>query len=411
MKTLVKYLIAFIFLVLIAACEKDDSGSGDPSKRTDGPESFASETTDISDAGTSDDGSGDDGTNQDGGDNIEPGSMTAGEWNDLENWNFWNDLIQNEEYFNYQNHWNFHPNQRYSIALTDNNGKAVIDATVELKTNQGESIWKTKSDNKGIAELWVGMFNDNKTPQYISVSYAGEEYTVNPIHSILQGINNFTVPINRTVPDKLDVVFVVDATGSMGDEIDYLKAELLSVMNRVKTQQNNLSVQLGAVFYRDEGDEYVTRSFPLSIQIDDIVASVSQQSASGGGDYPEAVHSALENAVLQQQWSNNAISRIVFLILDAPPHHEPAVITNLQQTIQKAASYGVKIIPVTASGINKETEFLMRYFAIATNGTYVFITDHSGIGGDHLEPTTGDYQVELLDDLLVRLITEYSTPQ
>ncbi len=407
MKTLVKYLIAFILLAFITGCDKDDEGSGDPSKRTSGPTSYSEASTSDGET-TGDAGTGDNGSGQ-GGNDFEPGSMTAGEWNDLENWNFWNDLMQNEEYYQYQNHWNFHPNQRYSLALTDNNGKAVIDATVELKTSQGETIWKTKSDNKGVAELWVSMFNDNKIPSYISVSYADKTYSVNPIHSVAQGINNFTVPVNRTVPDKLDVVFIVDATGSMGDEIDYLKAELLSVMNRVKTQQNNLSVQLGAIFYRDEGDEYVTRNFPLSIQIDDIVASVSQQSANGGGDYPEAVHSALESAVVQQQWSSNAISRIAFLILDAPPHHNPAVITSLRQVIQKAAAYGIKIIPVTASGINKETEFLMRYFAIATNGTYIFITDHSGIGGDHLEPTTGDYQVELLDDLLVRLITEYSS--
>ena len=71
------------------------------------------------------------------------------------------------------------------------------------------------------------------------------------------------------------------------------------------------------------------------------------------------------------------------------------------------AQKGIKLIPVVASGIDKETEFLMRYTAIATNGTYVFITNHSGIGNDHLEPTVGEYEVELLNKLLVRLINSY----
>lgn len=49
----------------------------------------------------------------------------------------------------------------------------------------------------------------------------------------------------------------------------------------------------------------------------------------------------------------------------------------------------------------------MRSFAILTNGTYVFITDDSGIGNDHLEPTIGEFKVEKLNDLMVRLVDEY----
>jgi hypothetical protein len=50
----------------------------------------------------------------------------------------------------------------------------------------------------------------------------------------------------------------------------------------------------------------------------------------------------------------------------------------------------------------------MRFFAIATNGTYVFVTDHSGVGNPHLEPSVGEYTVEKLNDLMVRLINEFS---
>ena len=74
--------------------------------------------------------------------------------------------------------------------------------------------------------------------------------------------------------------------------------------------------------------------------------------------------------------------------------------------IETASKKGIKIIPITASGIDKETEFLMRYMAIATNGTYVFITNDSGIGNDHLVASVGDYQVEYLNKLMERLINE-----
>ena len=59
---------------------------------------------------------------------------------------------------------------------------------------------------------------------------------------------------------------------------------------------------------------------------------------------------------------------------------------------------------MAASGIDKETAFLLRNLGIATGGTYTFLTDHSGIGNPHAEPTVGEYQVERLNDLLVRLI-------
>ena len=139
------------------------------------------------------------------------------------------------------------------------------------------------------------------------------------------------------------------------------------------------------------------------------VQYIQEQSAAGGGDYPEAVHSALEEAILNQPWSPQAVARICFLVLDASPHQTPEINASLQNSIRQAARKGIRIVPVSASGIRKDTEFLMKFFGLATNGTYVFLTDHSGIGGKHLEPTSDEYKVEPFNDLLVRLITEYTT--
>lgn len=166
---------------------------------------------------------------------------------------------------------------------------------------------------------------------------------------------------------------------------------------------------MGTAFYRDKGDEYIVKSSGLSTDIARTVEFIQKQSAGGGGDYPEAVHSALEEVVYGQKWSENAIARICFLVLDASPHKDPAVIASLQKSIQEAARLGIRIVPLAASGIQKDTEFLMKFFGLATNGTYLFLTDHSGIGGKHLEPTTDEYKVEPLNDLLVRIITEYTS--
>ncbi|MCF8362447.1 MAG: hypothetical protein K9G70_07470 [Prolixibacteraceae bacterium] len=97
----------------------------------------------------------------------------------------------------------------------------------------------------------------------------------------------------------------------------------------------------------------------------------------------------------------------MFLLLDAPPHYTQEVISSLESNLVQAAEKGVKIVPITASGIDKATEYLMRSFAVLTNGTYVFITDDSGVGNDYLEPTIGEFELEKLNDLMVRLVDEY----
>ena len=193
----------------------------------------------------------------------------------------------------------------------------------------------------------------------------------------------------------------------MGDEINYLKVELNDVIERIKRNNTSLEMRFGSVFYRDEGDDYVTRTLNFTTDESSLISFISDQNANGGGDFPEAVHSALDVAISQNSWNDTASSRILFLLLDAPPHYTQEVISNLELNLIKAAEKGIKIIPITASGIDKATEYLMRSFAILTNGTYVFITDDSGVGNDHLEPTIGEFEVEKLNDLMVRLVGEY----
>jgi hypothetical protein len=139
-----------------------------------------------------------------------------------------------------------------------------------------------------------------------------------------------------------------------------------------------------------------------------VQADINAQKAGGGGDYEEAVEIAIYDAVKKQSWSKNAKARIMFVILDAPPHHTPGNITKMQKAIEAAAEQGIKVIPISASGIEKNTEFLLRFFSVTTNSTYTFLTDDSGIGESHLKPTTGKYEVEFLNDLMIRLILKYT---
>jgi len=337
------------------------------------------------------------------------GLLTAGEWNDLHNWDDWAELLDNQDYNEMQTHWQMFPQLRYSIFLRNTHELPVQDALVELLDDKNQVIWTARTDNAGRAELWADMGSRDKSLRRINarVTTAGTTEVYQNLKSIEAGVNHLDISADCSTTPQVDIFFAVDATGSMGDEIAYLQAELQDVIERSLVANASLDVRLGSVFYRDTTDNYLTQSQPLSADAQKTINFIATQHATGGGDYPEAVDAALDVA-LTQDWSEQAIARIVFLLLDAPPHHNPEVLDNLKSQVKEAAELGIKIIPITASGINRQTEFLMKFMAIATNGTYVFITDHSGIGNPHLDPVVQDYEVEKLNDLMVRLLYNYT---
>lgn len=334
----------------------------------------------------------------------QPGVLTAGEWNDLHHWGFWLDLMQDANFKAIPAYWSFYNYRRIAVEVRDLHQAPLANVAVELKRG-GNILFAARTNHLGVAELWADLFQVNGVGAYSDLQIVLNQgaLLLDTVIPYSQGINTAVLPALAPT-ERAELAFVVDATGSMSDEINYLKSELVDVIARVSTAHAQLSIATGAVFYRDEGDEYVTRLSDFSLRINTTMGFINNQSAGGGGDWPEAVHTALDVAVNQMQWSTDCKVRILFLVLDAPPHYRTDVISSLQASVRTAARKGIQIIPISASGSDKQTEFLMRFMAMTTNGTYVFLTDDSGVGDPHLVPTVGPYQVEFLNDLLVRLL-------
>lgn len=409
MKKLPVFFAALLVACLMFACTKE-SGDIETTKESDGGTGFYDGRGiaggGLPDSGGASSGAGDgDSTQQVPAD---PGQITAAEWNDLAEWDFWKNLGQHEEYSKATENWRFYPVNRYSFKVETSQFNPLADCEIELKDLQGHTIWKARTDNEGKADCWIDLNGGNTGQVTAIVTFQSHSVTlVDPV-AYENGINTVTLALPDQENRKVDILFVVDATGSMTDEINYLKSELLDVIERVEDLNSQLDLKVGSVFYRDEGDEYLTRVSPFSSNLGQTLSFIRNQTADGGGDYEEAVHTALQTAVTQLSWSDQARARLLFLLLDAPPHHTESIVNDLHDIIGTTAEKGIRIIPISASGINKDTEFLFRFFAVATGGTYVFITNDSGIGGDHIEATVGDYEVELLNDLIVRLIHAYT---
>lgn len=335
----------------------------------------------------------------------EPGLLTAAEWNDLKNWDDWMELQESGAYQTMVDYWNMSGMKRHSVFVTNEQQVPLANQNIELVSKRGDVYWSAVTDNNGSAELWV---SDSLTESYELVAASGGKVIVEE-SQIDGGYSQFKLDASCETESTLDIMFVVDATGSMQDEIDFLRAELGNVISRVESAAMDAEseVRLGTVFYKDKHDDYLTAFTPLHKEANRSIDFINKKDAGGGGDHPEAVDAALELA-LDQDWNENAINRLLFLILDAPPHHNDTVLKRIKQQIKKAAALGIKIIPITASGIDRETEYLMKQMAVFTNGTYIFLTDDSGIGAPHLEHVIPDYEVELLNNLLVRVISGYA---
>lgn len=336
--------------------------------------------------------------------------LTAGRWNDNAHFSDWRSLIDGQErdWSGIRALWGIQPVKRLVVTVQNEQEKPVRNASVTLFSGK-KILYAAKTDNKGVAYLFVGAIDGQaKTADRVVISFGDEKKEIRLSKEEQNKSDHaLSVTLNADSPDqKLDVMLMLDTTGSMGDERSYLAGTLENVMKRIVQQNGNLPARLSVNFYRDTEDEYLVRSNPFTDRIVEACSILAKEKAVGGGDTPEAVDAALEDALKNHAWDEDA-TKILLLVLDAPPHEEADVIKRMQEYSLLAAKMGVRIIPVLCSGGDTSCEYLMRSLAMMTGGEYVFLTDDSGIGGSHLKPTVGEYEVEKLNDLLVNLIGEY----
>jgi hypothetical protein len=200
----------------------------------------------------------------------------------------------------------------------------------------------------------------------------------------------------------LDVSLVIDTTGSMGDEIGYLQAEFLAISVAIQSKYPNSEQRWSLVVYRDTEDLYVTRWFDFRDNAEEFRTHLAAQSADGGGDTPEAPDAALAQ-MNQLAWRAGVnVARLAFWVADAPHHDGNA--GALATALRQAQERDIHLYPVASSGTDALTELSMRSAAQLTGGRYLFLTDDSGVGGEHMEPTLPCYFVTKLDDAILRMV-------
>ena len=173
---------------------------------------------------------------------------------------------------------------------------------------------------------------------------------------------------------RLDVAFLLDATGSMGDEIGAVKEKIREMISDIALGDPPPDVRFGIVAYRDRGDEYVTQVYELTRDIDRIVENLDRIQASGGGDYPESFNEGLHVTLDRLAWEEGEdVGRLVFLIADAPPHMDYPDDFDYRDEIQAAVEKGIAVHAIGASGLDQVGEDDFREVADGTGGQFQWL--------------------------------------
>lgn len=332
----------------------------------------------------------------------EPGLLTAGDYDDLLNPHLYaryvDQFLQNETLEDVPR---VDTARVLALNVRDMNGRAVPFAPVTITCADGGQI--TLDTTADGAAVFFPDLDRLGASVSIAVEHDGQTQRLGSLLLSQQArAQRRTITLDTAADNvrRFDLALVVDTTGSMSDELEYLKSDLDAIVGDLEARHRGVDIRVALVAYRDHGDQYVTRTFGFTGDVANLQTDLSRQRADGGGDYPEAVEDALARAVALN-WRDDAVRSLLF-VADAPPHADD--VSAAWRSVEVARARRIQIVPVGASGVGPGAEYFMRAAAVLTQSRYIFLTDDSGIGNPHAPPSVDCYVVTSLGASIRRVL-------
>ncbi|MBW2389176.1 MAG: VWA domain-containing protein, partial [Deltaproteobacteria bacterium] len=238
-----------------------------------------------------------------------------------------------------------------------------------------------------LATAFFANAKSNSTPPLI------DDPIVSPIDHVL---------INER--PRIEVVFALDTTGSMSGLIDGAKQKIWSIVNQMADANTTPDIRMGLIGYRDRGDQYITKRFALTDDIDALYANLQDFSAGGGGDGPESVNQALHEAVMQMGWSpDQDVYKVIFLVGDAPPHMDYQDDVPYATSVELATRRGI-VINTIQCGNGAEAARVFAGIAKLAQGQFASISQSGGMVASH---TPMDDKLSALNVALAETVVAY----
>ena len=333
--------------------------------------------------------------------------LTATEVNDFSDWGFWS-TIQETDFISHSLSWKMNPLNRYSIQVKNNEGFALSGLTAELLDEDGNISWSAQTDNMGRSDLFHDFIesDNNVAAKLIRIRDKNGILKELKAEVFIDHVQGITVDKSCQSSDIIELVFMMDISGSMSDEMAYLRSEMSSVIERISAQFPERVLRVGVVYFEGHGNSTPIHFHQLTDDIDHLNHFIHAQRSGGGSD--EAIDLALQTTVDKMEW-NERSTKIAFLIGDEELNNVYENRERQRQYTKRCANSGIKLVPIGCSGMPKSLEYVMRTMAIATGGTYLALTDDSGVGNGHIKPTASKIDVKSLNNLLVDVIVRYAS--
>ncbi len=304
--------------------------------------------------------------------------------------------------------------ERYRIAVRDGSQRPLVDARVRIYDGEQQVFeGRTYASGETLFLPAIADVSDNASTLQVLVEQGNSS-----TETTLQRGAQEWLEVVLDAPDlqppetrNLDILFLLDTTGSMEDELTRIQDTIDSIAQRIDAFEPRPNLRFALVAYRDRGDDYVTRPYDFTSEVGAFRDVLNTLHAEGGGDTPEAVNAALHDAVQEVQWADDAV-RLIFLVADAPPHLDYEQDYDYIAETRQAVAQGIKIYPIAASNTDLQAEYIFRQMAQQTLARFIFLTYQPGASSgapgesrDDLQAGQEEqYTVENLDDLIVETV-------
>lgn len=333
--------------------------------------------------------------------------LTATEVHDFADWSFWSD-IHETDFMQSSLIWKTNLQKRYSIQVQNENGFPAPNLKVSLVDENKKTLWSTMSDNLGKAELYAEFITsiEEGKPTFIQVSKNKKVLSESAAQLFDNEVQTIQVKTDCQLAGAIELAFMMDVSGSMDDEIAYLRSEMASIIERITSDYPERTLRVGVVYFQGHGNYNPIASIPLTDDMSAVHKFINKRTGRGGSD--EAIDLAMQTMVDDFEWSDDS-DKIAFLVGDEELDNVEANRKRQRDYTKRCAEKGIKLVPIGCSGMPKSLEYVMRTMALATGGTYLALTDDSGVGKAHMKPTTTKIDVQSLNQLILDVIVRYTT--
>ncbi len=300
--------------------------------------------------------------------------------------------------------------ERIKISVTDRQGKSLPNCEIEIKNQSDNPVYSAKTYADGTVLFFPSDLKGDRSRSFSATArYEGstKRFTIKRYNKREVKVR-FKLKRGRMKRVPLDIVFVMDTTGSMGEEIRKLKNTIDLIHLNVSSFSSKPDVRFGMVLYKDKNDSYVTKVIPLTSDLDSFKQDLDRVEASGGGDGPEDLQSALKDTLQSIHWRENGI-KLGFIITDATAHLDYGQSYTYVKACRNAREQGIKLFSIGTGGLGTNGEYILRQIAQYTYANYIFLhygekgESSGGRAGAVSHHTGANYQVSKLEALIIRI--------